>query len=79
MARNLICSECGGTMQIGYIPDTATIWARRLFWVSGHNESVKGGVFEKYLDVAKKTKYYITAYRCEECGYIKIFAEQDGM
>jgi len=76
MEKNLVCSECGGTMQVGYIPDRSSSWIRRSFWVSGYSKPIKG-FLENILAVAKMTKYYIMAYRCEKCGYVKMYAERD--
>ena len=71
MIKNLVCSECGGEMQEGYIPDFTRGTARQSFWVEGAFEKDFWG-FPKYK--GKKT-HRITAYRCENCGFIKLFAK----
>jgi len=75
MARNLVCSECGGTMQIGYVPDFAYREIKQLFWVEGQLERTfwdRWGVRFK-----GKKRFYITAYRCERCGFLKFYAGLD--
>ena len=77
MARNLVCNECGETMQVGYIPDPNYIpRVLRIFWISGYPKRTRGAL-EKLLSIQRETKYLITAYRCEKCGYVKMYAEQD--
>jgi len=75
MARNLVCSECGGRLQVGCVPDhiygygmvDPTIWVE--------------GKFERTFWGALKTKdrkiYYVHAYRCERCGLLKLYADPD--
>jgi hypothetical protein len=38
MTRNLVCSECGGTMQIGYIPDASYTAILISSWIEGKVE-----------------------------------------
>jgi hypothetical protein len=73
MSRNTTCSECGGKMERGFVVDTAGDIGMLLdaaYWVEGRPEkSIWTG-----LKVMKKEKHYITAYRCETCGFLKFYA-----
>ncbi len=76
MARNLVCSECGGKMQTGYIAET-NVFNRRPFdvarWVEGKpDRSIWWG-----LSAKGKNQYYVSAYRCERCGFLKFYAGPD--
>jgi len=75
MARNLVCSECGGSMEIGFIPDLAYAAIARLSWVEGKPE--KSFWTNVKNNFRQKRNYVITAYRCERCGSIKLFTESD--
>ncbi len=74
MNRNLTCSECGGTMQEGYILDAAPGVAlggkKQTSWVEGKPERDLLG-----LKTVDHQILYITAYRCENCGFLKLYAE----
>jgi hypothetical protein len=80
MSRDLTCSECGGKMQRGLVIDTQDnhgfLDPARLdtaYWVEGKSErNILGGI-----KVRKKEKYYITAFRCEGCGFLKLYAGPD--
>ena len=76
MTRNLICSECGGTMQKGFITEDIGIWPRTYdasYWVEGITEFS----FLGYLKTKGKKQYNIYAYRCERCGFMKFYAGPD--
>ncbi len=73
MNRNTICSECGGKMQRGLVVDTEGYYGMQLdaaYWVEGKPERNILG----WLKVRKKEKHYITAFRCEGCGFLKFYA-----
>ena len=75
MARNLVCSECGGTMQIGWIPKS---YSRQLpegtmYWISG---TPKREHFEDIFGKGKQ-RFDVVAYRCESCGLLKFYAGPD--
>ena len=84
MARNLVCSECGGEMQEGFIADYA--YADRMIlpsrWVAGSPEIRSPSFWGIYVDLRRlinnqKEKYYITTYRCNRCGFLKLYAGSD--
>ena len=78
MARNLVCGECGGSMQRGFIAEEggsvinhAPIAAS--YWIEGKPEvSFWAGLKLKGKDI-----HYILAYRCERCGLMKFYAGPD--
>ena len=75
MIRNLVCSECGGKMEKGIIVDTGDAgWPfGASYWMEGIAEKNWIGT----LITHKKKKYYITAFRCEICGFLKLYAGSD--
>ncbi|HSK89524.1 MAG TPA: PF20097 family protein [Anaerolineales bacterium] len=72
MNRNTTCSECSGKMQRGFIVETE-ISGNPLdatFWLEGEPE--KGWLG---LKTKGKQAFHITAFRCESCGFLKLYAE----
>jgi hypothetical protein len=74
MSRKLVCTECGGKMEAGIIVDgfqgsffDASYWMegtpKKNFWGSITREG--------------KKKAYISALRCETCGFVKLYAGPD--
>jgi hypothetical protein len=60
-------------MQEGYILDTTYGGRLQSSWIEGKPEkSIWTG-----LKVMKKRKYHITVYRCENCGFLKLYAGLD--
>ena len=69
MVKKIVCSDCGGAMQEGFIVDFAPLTRRvQSVWVEGPPEKDFYGVS---LD---KPNYYIKAYRCEKCEVLKLYA-----
>ena len=75
MARNLVCSECGGKMEMGIIVDVGhgSQPYDASYWMEG---AIERGWFGG-LKTNKKRKHYISAFRCEHCGFLKLFAGSD--
>ncbi len=77
MARNLVCSECGGKLDRGFIAETLDLTQLHAYdaslWVDGQPE--KG--FMWWLKTEGRKMYYVTAYRCEQCGFMKVYAGPD--
>ena len=76
MTRNLVCGECGGSLQRGFIVETAGMNPRPYdasYWLEGKPEKH----FIDGLKINEKKAYYITAYRCENCGFLKFYAGPD--
>jgi hypothetical protein len=73
MARNLVCSDCNEMMKIGFIPDLTYGGLVRLAWVEGKPEKNQWSSF--WNNFWKRKNYYILAYRCEQCGALKLFTE----
>jgi hypothetical protein len=63
-------------MQHGFVVETANIRGKpydATYWLEGKPE-------KSFLDGLKtegKQSFYITAYRCENCGFLKFFAGPD--
>jgi hypothetical protein len=70
MERKLVCSECGGAMILGVIPDFSYTRVEQLVWIKGLPKFNFVGAFT----VSRKSKHYIDAYRCERCGFLKLYA-----
>jgi Domain of unknown function (DUF6487) len=73
MTWNPVSNECGGTMQKGYVAETAVrlgIPFDASYWIEGKPEKSKW----TGLKTKGKTIHYILAYRCEQCGFLKFFA-----
>ena len=79
MARNLVCGECGGTFQEGFIVETAAgvlgLPFAASYWMEGTD--IKRSFWTLKLKTIGRKKYYITAYRCERCGFMKFYAGPD--
>ena len=69
MTRNLVCSECGGTMQIGYIPDASYGAIFISSWIEGKVERNLFG----WPKIKGIKQFYILAYRCDHCGLLKFY------
>jgi hypothetical protein len=72
MARNLVCSECGSRMQGGFVPEevgnaVVHIPVIASYWVKGKPVWGWNG-----LKVKDREKYFIFAYRCEQCGLLDL-------
>lgn len=84
MQETMKCSDCRGDMELGFIPDATYGMVHQAAWHSG-DPKAKKGLFEKLATgggVKFDTRYMtpITAYRCSQCGLIKLYAlrETDG-
>ena len=74
MARNLVCSECGWNMEIGIVAQTyRNIPMDPSYWMAGPPEKSFWGT----LKTKGKKSYYITAYRCIGCGFMKFYSGPD--
>ena len=73
MSKDIICNECNEVMKMGFIPDFADKVIVRLAWVEGKPAKSFWGTVKN--DFQDRENYFITAYRCERCGSIKLFAE----
>jgi hypothetical protein len=73
MARNLVCSECGGKFQIGFIPDWIGGGVVQHSWVEGKLERNIFGMLKR----KGRKNYNVFAYRCQQCGLLKFYAGPD--
>src|SRR5512138_1547409 len=72
MSRNLICNECGGAMKRGFIVDRGhgSRPYDAAYWLEGKPEKD----FWVGLKTEGRQAFYITAFRCESCGFLKFYA-----
>jgi hypothetical protein len=79
MSRNFICTECGGKMEIGIIVDVGHggFPADASYWMEGTNEKGSWLGLPSGLKTEGKKKHYISALRCERCGFLKFYAGPD--
>ncbi|MFT3893364.1 MAG: PF20097 family protein [Anaerolineales bacterium] len=71
MLNTIVCNECGGDMQKGYVPDYMHLdTPTQPSWIEGNFEQNLFG----FLKLRGKKRYQIVAYRCEQCGLIKFYA-----
>jgi hypothetical protein len=78
MTKNLRCTDCRGELELGYIPDVTYGFVHQAAWHEG-DPKAKKGIFERLTSGAgaKFDRNYmtpITAYRCAQCGLIKLYA-----
>ncbi len=73
MNKNTNCSECGGTMQEGYILDVTRGGRIPSSWIEGKPEKD----FWQGLNIEGKQVFYIAAYRCKDCGFLKFYADTE--
>ena len=59
----IVCSECGGKFQRGFIVET------------GRSEGETQKDWLGLLQMKGKQAFYITAFRCESCGFLKLYAD----
>ena len=71
MSTTIVCPECNNNMQLGYVLDHDRILLRQSSWIKGKPEKV----FLFGLTFTKEDQYYITAYRCQNCGFLKFYAD----
>ncbi len=73
MNRNTTCSECGGSLQEGYVLDVAKTGRIPSSWIEGKPEKD----FWLGLNLEDKLVFRISAFRCKSCGLLKFYADPD--
>ncbi len=64
------CSDCGASMEAGFLADHAQSGFQQSRWV-------KGGPEKNWLAGVKvkgKAQYAVEACRCQRCGLVKLYA-----
>ena len=75
---NTTCSECGGTMQMGYIADRADHSVpTQSFWVEGEPQMTKFLGMNAGLNIKDRARYDVVTLRCEKCGLLKSYARPE--
>jgi hypothetical protein len=71
MRNNPTCTGCNATMVEGFVIDHGDMQYRmQQLWVSGKPESSFWGG----LSTRDRERFYVSAYRCENCGRLEMFA-----
>lgn len=72
------CSDCGGDMEAGFIPDVTYGGVAQSCWHKGDAKAKK--TFRERLRSGSGVKYdpklmvALTAFRCSQCGLVKLYA-----
>ena len=70
---SLSCTECGGAMHAGFIPDEGQNGGMRVQrWVEGTPE--KHWLYG--IKIKKKEVWQVVTYRCASCGCLKSYARE---
>jgi|HubBroStandDraft_6_1064221.scaffolds.fasta_scaffold1027281_1 hypothetical protein len=69
-ADRTCCTECGGTMESGYLLDVAENGAVLPTWTGG---APTRGWFGR-LKIDRKSLRWVMTDRCTSCGFLKSFA-----
>lgn len=64
------CAVCGGLMKEGFFLDFTKNTQTPSRWVEGKPDDTVMG-FTAFSD---RPNYHTTAYRCENCGHLELFA-----
>ncbi len=71
MNKNTTCSECGGSMQEGYVLDVTKMDRLQSSWIEGKPEKE----FWLGLNLEDRLVLPISAFRCKSCGFLKFYAD----
>jgi hypothetical protein len=72
----IACPECGGVMEMGFIPDMAHAAVMQLTWQRGIPEVAKFLGLKNGVKLRVNECLQITAHRCTKCGLLKLYAKQ---
>ena len=65
------CPKCGGTVEPGFILDSAYGGPAPTRWVAGYADRA-------YLaDLPNRRQIVIAAYRCTACGFVELYARDE--
>jgi hypothetical protein len=69
------CTDCGGTLEVGYIADRGDYNALSVpLWVAGEPEASRFLGLSAGLKVKDRPQYEVLTYRCRLCGLLKAYA-----
>ena len=67
------CSKCDGTMVEGFVVNLNMLLQQTpTVWMAGKREDVLNAIGWGLPDELER--YYLTTYRCEQCGYLESYA-----
>ena len=72
--RDNTCFKCNGQMIGGFIADYADGDIRYSRWYEGNPDSA----MLSEIDPSSNVPWKIKGYRCQECGYVELFAVDPG-
>ena len=78
MSETKKCPDCDSKMEIGFLPDSQNTVHFSTMWHPG--EAVLGTVLGMKTGGVKIDRYQqlqTVAYRCPQCGLVRIYAEND--
>ena len=62
------CVKCGGLMEMGFMLDKRRHARQVALWYEGVPTA-------NLLDISERRKIVILAYRCTNCGYLELWAQ----
>jgi len=72
------CTDCGGVLERGFIPDRGDHDAFTLpYWVQGEPEEQRFLGMSAGLRVKGRPSFHVVSYRCRSCGLLKLYAPKD--
>lgn len=80
MNDDLICSKCDGPMVSGFVLDRGhRNDNRESEWVEGSPSTDPATEsFGPNLELQGRLRFFITTYRCADCGYLESYALRSG-
>ena len=79
MEPTTLCPDCNGELELGFVPDVTMFKALQLSW---HRGTPDDKTFLEFLKYGPSVKYDrsqllpIRAYRCQNCGLLRLFADE---
>lgn len=72
------CPDCQVEMEAGFLPDQNYNCAFQVVWHRGEAEESQsfGGLIKHGIKYDKKETAPVTAYRCPECGLLRLYANE---
>lgn len=70
------CSDCGSTMEEGFIPDRTYGSIMQLNWHRGRAEELSVLGLKLGVNFDLKQMISVTAMRCTNCGLLKLYAPE---
>ncbi|MEO9591777.1 PF20097 family protein [Rhodopirellula bahusiensis] len=75
--NNLMCPDCDAPMETGFLPEATDVDSTLTYW---HRDEPEDATFlgmkvsRNAIKHDKEKMFAITAYRCTDCGLLKLYA-----